>query len=107
MTRDRWEDVRESIEEKFEVSASGEEPLDGRPGSVEYIEFTTPAGTFRLEFVDAAKVTGIATSSGRKMGTAGRIARTFSESEYVTRLDAYRWDGTQWVAMDASAFANA
>lgn len=105
MNRERWLDIKTSIQDRFVVSNIGQEPLEDRPGTADFIEFTSPAGKFRLEFIDAARVTGVSTSSGRKMGTAGRISRTFSSTESVTRLDAYRWDGQVWQPMDASAFA--
>lgn len=105
MTPERWADVKSSILDRFTVTEEGQEPLDDRPGTVEFVEFTTPAGKFRLEFIDAARATGVATSSGRKMGTAGRITRTFSSDESVTRLDAYRWDGQDWQSIDTAAFA--
>ncbi len=104
MTKDRWLDVKASIVEKFEVTRNEREALIDRPGTADILEFTTPAGKFRLEFVEAARATGIATSGGKRVGTAGHVTHTYSHDEQITRLDAYRWDGTTWQAMDAEAF---
>lgn len=104
MTRERWEDLKGSIKDRFELSAEFQEPLDDRPGTADVIEFETPAGKFRLEFIEAAKVTGVVTSSGKKIGTAGRIARTFSSDESIVRMDAYRWGDGSWQRIDPETF---
>jgi len=105
MTRERWEDLANTIRDKFKILADSREELEDRPGTREYLEFETPAGKFRLEFIESARVTGVATSGGRKVGTAGRIVKTFSADETVVHLDAYRWADNDWQEIDAATFA--
>jgi hypothetical protein len=105
MTRERWEDLANTIRDKFKVLTDGREELEDRPGTREFLEFETPAGKFRLEFVESARVTGVATSGGRRVGTAGRIVKTFSDEETVVHLDTYRWADGDWQPIDSSTFA--
>ncbi len=104
MTKEHWLDVRASILEKFTVTRNERVPIEGRPGDVDILEFATPAGKFRLEFTEAARVTGIVSGGGKRVGTAGHVAHTYDTHERVTRLDAFRWDGAEWQVMDAEAF---
>ncbi len=106
MTRDRWLDTITSIVDRFPVLDRGQQPLDGEPGTVDYIEFTGPTGDIRLEFVTRPRIMGKKAHGGRRVGTAASVSYEYSADEEVHELSALRKVNGQWEEIDSSAFVN-
>jgi hypothetical protein len=104
MTRDRWLETLTSIVDRFPVLNRGEEPLDGEPGKVEFVEFTGPAGDIRLEFVTRPRIVGKKALGGRRVGTAASVSYQYSPDEEVHELTALRRVNGVWQEVDASSF---
>lgn len=106
MTKDRWLDIEATIRDRFPVEQRGQEPLEEGPGTIDFIEFTSPAGKIRLELVTKPVVLGKHTFGGRKMGTATGVSYDYSSDEFNHTLHAYQWLNGEWDEIDAKAFAN-
>lgn len=104
MTRDRWLDTVATISEKFTILDRGQAPLEDSPGTMEFIEFTSPVGQVRLEYTTHPRVVGKKAFGGRRVGTATAVSYQYDPHEEVHELVAYRKVGEDWQEIDASSF---
>ncbi len=100
MTHDRWLDTKAMIEDKFTVTAQGQERLDDGPGTFEFLEFTTPAGSMRFEYELRPRITGKHALGGHKVGVGSRVAYEYSPDEQVGRLTVLKKVNGLWQEMD-------
>lgn len=105
MTPERWADLIGQTKDKIPDCKSGREPYPDGPGEIEYLEFTSPAGEFRLEYITRPLVTGKKTSGGRRVGVATAVQYEYSDTEQTHSFRAHRRNGAVWQEIDASSFA--
>ena len=104
MTNERWLDTKAMITDKFGITAQGKDPLEDSPGTVEYLEFSTPVGDIRLEYELRPRITGKHAIGGHKMGAGSKVEYEYSDGEETGHMTAWRKVAGEWQALeDASA----
>ena len=93
MAPERWKEIIDNIQEKFEVIELGEEKLEEEGGAeIEYIEFTGPLGKMRLEYITRPLVLDKKTTYSRRIGSETQVDYVYSDSEKSHKLMVYKWD---------------
>ena len=94
------------VKDKFTVLAERQDPApNGRPGTVEVLEFTTPAGRMRLEWTDEPLKLSTRALAAKRIGSTVTVVHQYDENERVHRFSAYRFDavGNRWVELRGDA----
>ena len=106
MSPERWEDVKGMVKDKFTVLAERQDPMPhGGPGTLEVLEFATPAGRMRLEWSDEPLKLETRAFASKRIGSDVTVVHQYDEHERVHHFAAYRWDapGSRWVEMRGDA----
>lgn len=103
MTKDRWKEIRVQIESSFGLDDQYEEDLD--PGTAEVIEFSGPLGKIMAKFVTRPKMLDKKTSYSNRPGSAIKVDYVFSEDEFVSHLEVYKWNESSdnWEKLESEA----
>ncbi len=107
MTNDKWKEVLDNIKEKFEVLDKGKEHLEDEGGvDIEYIEFQSPLGRIRLEFVTKPVIVDKKMTFSRRIGSETSVEYIYSETDKSEKMMAYKWSESngEWQEIDGSAF---
>lgn len=106
MTDEKWQQISDMIEEKFEVEEHGTEDLD--PGTSEYYIFDGPAGRMKLERTIRPKLEDTKVHAAKRIGAVNEEEMIYSENEEVSFMKAYTWeeDTLTWVKMDDELISN-
>lgn len=93
MHLDKWKDTLAMVKQKFTVLNEGKESLENIPNATrEFIEFSSPQGGIRLEYLTKPVVLDKKTIYSKLGKTAGAVQYTYSDSEFTHRLAAYKWN---------------
>lgn len=100
MNPQTWEKIVYLAEEKFGLKKKEEEDfvvaesLQGQKimGKKEIIEFESPQGLMRLEFVIEPKIIGKKVLSSRRIGSRVKEEYIYSQDEYIYKLKSYKFD---------------
>lgn len=93
MREDKWIDTKAMIKQKFTVLNEGKEDIEGIPNAYcEFLEFNGPQGRIRLEYIVKPAVLDKRTVYSKLGKTAGAVKYTYSQDDFVRRLEAYKWD---------------
>lgn len=104
MTPDRWEQLKGTILDRFEIIERATQPLERDPGTVELLVFKSPAGVIKLEFTRKPRVIGERGMGSRRIGSAVIIQRAYSDEDEVSFLKAFRQGADQsWTEIDPQA----
>ncbi len=108
MTYERWQTLRESLKDKFTVTAEGTEELEPGPGRCEFFECTTPLGQVRLELAVRPRVLEKKTYFSKRAGSSTTVEYKYDENEHTLTLKAYRLDqgSGDWVEVKPEALAS-
>jgi hypothetical protein len=107
MTREKWESIKGKVLDAFTVSDKGTEHYDEEGGvDLDFVEFDSPIGKTRLEFVDKPIVLGKKTLYSHRGGSDTGVEYLYSPTERSARMIAYKWDDTQddWLEISADKF---
>jgi len=109
MTLDKWQEIKDTIQEKFTISDQGTENFQDRPGTIEFIEFTSPLGEVRLEWTDQPLLLDKRTHGSKRIGSETKVEYIYSETERVNRFKALKWNeginGWEEMEMEKGAFS--
>ena len=92
MTDERWTDIKAHILEQFEILRHVTEEFSEGSGTMEVIEFVSPAGKFRFERTDRPLVLGKKTIGSKRIGSETTVEYLYSETERVHKFRALQWD---------------
>lgn len=92
MRPERWQELKATLLDRFEVIDQGVAPIESGPGTVERLTVRTPAGTIRLEYVTKPRLIGERGRGGKRIGSSITIEREYSATERVSFLKVYRLD---------------
>jgi len=109
MTPEKWLDTKNTIKDKFEVQEEGDLHLDEEGGiDIEFIEFESPMGKIRLEYVSRAVVLDKKTNYSKRIGSETQVEYVYSEDEKSHSMIAYKWNeaGEDWDEIESSALAS-
>jgi hypothetical protein len=108
MLPEKWSDVVGRIKDSFEVSDTGKIELEEEGGMIiEFIEFMSPMGRTRLEFVKKPVILDRITNYSNRIGSDTNIKYVYSKDEFSHVMIAYKWDEAQsdWSEMEGNMFA--
>lgn len=93
MIEEKWIDTKAMVKDKFTVLEEGKEDIEDIPnGYVEYIEFESPQGKMRFEYITKPIVLDKRTLYSKLGGSASNIQYTYSKDEFSHRFEAYKWN---------------
>jgi len=107
MTPEKWQNILGNIKDNFEYENESKEHLDEEGGiDIESIEFKSPMGRIRLEYVTKPIVLEKKTTYSKRIGSDTKIDYVYSPDEKTCRLIAYKWneESKDWEEMDANKF---
>jgi hypothetical protein len=106
MNQERWDEIKEKIENKFKISAKNVEVLENK-GIKEIIEFEGPLGKIKLEFVNQPKILDKKTQYSNRIGGQTNVKYVYSDSETSSYLKIYKQDKEteEWVEINQSIFS--
>ena len=106
MHEDKWRDTKAMVKSKFTVLDEGKESIEEIPNATrEFIEFTSPQGKMRLEYVVQPAVIDKKTTYSKLGGRAAKVEYVYSDTEMTRRMQAFRFDEGrgEWEEIKAGA----
>jgi hypothetical protein len=103
MTKERWQEIKANVKENLGIEDEYEQDLD--PGIAEVLEFTGPEGQMLIRFVTKPKLLDKKTSFSNRAGSDVKVEYVFSEDEFVSYLEVYKWSEAKddWEKIDSEA----
>lgn len=108
MLPEKWNDVVGRIKDKFEISDNGKIEIEEEGGMIiEFIEFQSPMGRTRLEFVKKPVILDRITNFSKRIGSDTSVKYVYSTDEFSHTMVAYKWDVAldDWVEMEGNMFS--
>ncbi len=107
MTRDKWLDLKDKIEDKFGIEEYNQSVLENVPNSiVEVLIFKSPLGKIKLEWISKPKTLGEKTVYSRRIGSNVKVEKIYSEDERSEYIKAYKLAGDEWAEISSDSFDN-
>ncbi len=109
MTKDKWEDIKEMIKNKFTIESEKKYPLENvYDGEAEELIFRSSLGRIKLEFITKPKLLDKKTNYSRRIGSDVKVEYIYSKEEKVNIFKAYKWDTEtdDWVEINSQAIDN-
>ena len=107
MTKDKWLDLKDRIEDKFGVREYKKDILEDVPDSVvEILIFDSPLGKIKLEWVSKPKTLGEKTVYSNRIGSNVKVDKIYSEDERAEYLKAYKDLDGEWEEINSNSFDN-
>jgi hypothetical protein len=107
MTQEKWLAIKGKIMDAMEVLDRGEEHYAEEGGvDVDFIEFQSPLGKTRLEFIVKPIVLDKKTVYSHRGGSDTGVEYVYSPTEKSSRLAVYKWDDDdgEWLEISADNF---
>ena len=105
MTKEKWLDLKDRIEENFEVEKFFKSDLENVPNSVvETIIFVSPIGKIKLEWISKPKTLGEKTQYSNRVGSYVQVDKIYSETERSEFLKAYKYENDDWQEISTHDF---
>lgn len=103
MTRERWQEIKNTIKDNFGIEDEYQEDLD--PGTAEAVEFNGPQGHMLARFVTKPKLLDKKTSFTNRAGSDVKVDYVYSDNESASYLEIYTWseDKDDWVKLDSES----
>jgi hypothetical protein len=108
MTQEKWEAIKGKVLDAMEVIDRGSEHFDEEGGvDVDFIEFNSPLGKTRLEFIVKPIVLDKKTLYSHRGGSDTGVEYIYSPTEKSSRLAAYKWDdaANDWLEINTNLFS--
>ncbi len=106
MNDNKWQNLIETIEERFGISERKTEALEKGPGEKEIIIFNGPLGKIKLERTSRPLVLEKRGIVSKRIGAKADIEYIYSDTEKVQKFRAYKWNGdtNDWEEISAEDF---
>ncbi len=104
MREDKWLDTKAMVKSKFEILSEGKEQIEDIPNATrDFVEFQSPQGRMRLEYVVRPAVIDKKTTYSKLGGRAGQVDYIYSPDEFVQKMQAFKWSEElgQWEEIKA------
>jgi hypothetical protein len=106
MTREKWNNILATVDEKFGIKNKRSEPLEDMMGTREIIEFDGPMGEMRLTLDEHPRITGKKTDFSQRYGSNVKVDYTYDMKEIVQTMKVWkRNDEGEWEEMNVNMFA--
>jgi len=107
MTKEKWLDLKDKIEERFNVEDFKKDTLEDVPNSVvEILIFNGPLGKIKLEWISKPKTLSEKTIYSNRIGSNVKVEKIYSEDERSEFLKAYKFDDDEWEEITTNSFDN-
>lgn len=108
MTYERWQDLVNKVKTQFAIMGEGKEPLDGSPGTREFVEFESPNGKIKLELVRRPVILDKKTIYSKRIGSGTAVEYVYDDKEQTLTFHAYQWQDSvdDWQEIKADSFAS-
>lgn len=106
MNLEKWQAIKNRVLDDFTVLDQGQETSEEDGGSqLEFLEFDSPLGRLRLEFISRPEVLDKQTHYSNRIGAETQVAYVYGEN-LTHHLAVYRWDEAtaDWQALDPRQF---
>lgn len=113
MNDEKWFDIIENIESKFDVidKTRQENPIgddleeNKSKETIESIVFMGPFGKMKLERITRPVIIDKKAHYSKRAGDKARAEYTYSETEFSQTMKAYKWSGGdgEWVEIEANS----
>lgn len=104
MTEEKWDQLCETLEEKYPELERYREDLEGEhAGFREVLEFEGPVGQMRVVRLSRPAVTDVQHHYSHRQGATANTEYKFSDTEFTHKMHVYREVGGDWEEMDASS----
>lgn len=106
MTEEKWEQLKESMQAKFDSATIFREPLveNGEErGVVEVVEFEGPAGAMRIERQSKPKVLDKIYHYSHRAGDTAKVDYVLSDDEFVHTVKVFKDLDGEWSEIDSEA----
>jgi len=105
MTREKWLDLKDKIEEQFGIEEYNKSALEDVPDSVvETLIFNGPLGKIKLEWISKPRTLGEKTIYSRRIGSDVKVEKIYSQDERSEFLKAYKLEDGEWLEISAGEF---
>jgi hypothetical protein len=107
MTPERWLNAKNELKDKFEILDEGQTLLEEEGGiTIDHIEFTSPMGRIRLEFITKPVILDKKTSYSKRIGSETQVDYIYSQDELSHQLAVYKWNenDSDWEEIDSKMF---
>lgn len=102
MNDDKWGEILDRVEEKFDVVDSGKETISDVPNAfVEFIVFDSAMGRIRLERKTSPRVLDKKMFGAQKRTMGVGVEYVYSEDEFVKTFKAFKFEDGEWVPFEA------
>lgn len=101
MNDDKWGEILDTVQAKFEMLDQGKEDLTDPPGLREFVIFVSPMGKMMFERTTRPKVVDKKTFGGSKYGAASGVENIYSDTEVVKTFKAYKDVDGEWKPFEA------
>lgn len=115
MKQEKWEEIKGKIKDQFEVIEEKKEPLmirvgledSQKAGDKDIIIFQSPIGKVKLEYLIKPVILDKKEHFSKRAGTSARTEYELSETEFVRRMEAYKWNEADqdWQSIDKGSFS--
>jgi len=107
MNDEKWQNLIETVEDRFGASERRTESLEESPGEREIIIFNGPLGKIKLERTSRPMVLEKKGIVSRRIGARARVEYIYSDTEKVQKLRVYRWSDNEndWEEVSAEDFS--
>lgn len=102
-----WNRIVDAIEQKFGLDDHGRDKrqVEDAPELTEYVSFVIferDGERLKLERVQGPAIIDRKTMGAKRAGSVTRVENVYDPDEISFRSNLYKWDGTQWEAIDPS-----
>lgn len=106
MNDKRWQNLIETVEERFGISQKKTEALEKGPGEKEIVIFNGPLGKIKLERTSRPLVIEKRGIVSKRIGAKADVEYIYSDTEKVQKLKVYKWDEDEkdWEEISAEDF---
>ncbi|MBU1036689.1 hypothetical protein KKF32_01470 [Patescibacteria group bacterium] len=106
MHPDKWQEIKEKIKNSMEVLDERTESNEERKESTEIIEFKSPLGKMKLEWVTRPKLLDKKTHFSRRIGGEVKVDYVYADNEFTHTLKIYQEDGSEdWQEMKSDKWS--
>ena len=106
MHPDKWPEIKEKVLSSFKVLNQEVLTNQAERETIEIIEFESPLGKIKLEWLKKPKVLGKKTQYSNRIGSGVSVDYILSADEYTCALTVYQWNPAleNWQKMDSGNF---
>lgn len=104
MTLEKWLEIKEKIKQEMEDVLESVETDEERRKTTEILEFRSPLGKMRIEWITRPKVLDKQTHFSRRIGSDVKVDYVYSEDEFTYTFKVYREVAGDWEELKGGSF---